>query len=57
MTPSERKAGKKERIKTLLNNLRTSQPEPMFREQPWFAEVLELPRLKIAVKQSVRVWE
>ena len=46
MTTSERKAGKHERIRELLNNLRASQPEPMVREQPWFAEVLEIPRLR-----------
>lgn len=38
-------AGKHERIRKLLNNLRATQPQPMLREQPWLAEVLEHDRL------------
>ena len=34
------KAGKHERIRKLLNNIRATQPEPMVREQPWYAEAL-----------------
>ena len=39
------KAGKHERIRKMLNNLRATQPAPMVREQPWLAEVLEHDRL------------
>jgi hypothetical protein len=47
MTKEQRKAviaGKKERIRKLLSNINATQPEPMVREQPWLAEVLERDR-------------
>jgi hypothetical protein len=48
------KAGKRERIRALLNNLGATQPQPMVREQPWLAEVLEHHRLSrfSTVKES-----
>jgi hypothetical protein len=39
------KAGKRERIRALLNNLGATRPQPMVREQTWLAEVLEHHRL------------
>lgn len=37
------KAGKHERIKTLLNNLGATQPQPVVKDQPTLAEVLDCP--------------
>lgn len=37
-------AGKKERIRKLLHNIHATQPQPMVKEQPWLAEVLERDR-------------
>ena len=45
MTPTERKAGKKERIKKLLSTIGEKPLEPMVREEPWFAHVLERERI------------
>lgn len=45
MTPAERraiKAGKHERIRKLLNNLRATPPATMVKEQPTPAEVLDV---------------
>ena len=46
MTPAERralKAGKHERIRKLLNNLRATPPATMVKEQQTPAEVLDVP--------------
>jgi hypothetical protein len=47
MTPTERKAikaGKHERIRGLLRNIRPSQPQPVVEEQPFINEAVGLPR-------------
>lgn len=43
MTTAERKAGKHERIKQLLDNLHVTQPKPVAEDQLPMGDIVEIP--------------